>query len=76
MQKRISATQNMDSYFVITKYVWPCTSRGVFRTKTKQGQSFCDHTITSEAISVAEPNKNNSLQAKTALRITINIIAA
>jgi|TARA_R100000030_G_scaffold75137_1_gene58299 hypothetical protein len=40
------------------------------------GMLFCDHTITIEAISVAEHNNINSLQAKTTLKITINIYAA
>ncbi len=44
--------------------------------RRERGMLFCDHSTTIEVISVAEPNKNNSLQVKTALRITINIIAA
>ena len=52
------------------------TSSGVFCDHTCMGMLFCDHTITIEAISVAEHNNINSLQAKTTLKITINIYAA
>ena len=49
---------------------------GIFDHKRERGMLFCDHTITIEAISVAEHNNINSLQAKTTLKITINIYAA
>ena len=48
---------------------------GVFRDHSHGGMLFCDHYTTIEAISVAEPNKNNSLHVKLLARMTINIYA-
>ena len=37
---------------------------GICDHKRERGMLFCDHSTTIEAISVAEPNKNNSLYVK------------
>ena len=45
---------------------------GICDHKRERGMLFCDHSTTIEAISVAKPNKNNSLPSKLLVKTVVN----